>query len=269
MSKHFLINPKKENLSKEIGESIKKSEADTLRNAADNYRKLSNERIESEEIPLKHVEGRIIIKIDIDSKDIHTLEDGTQIYRGRRFNNLNVRETSPVNAWVVDAEYISKGSEILVHPNSIHDSNRIFNYGSSGIEQGNSVRYYSIEEPSAFLFREGTEWKPLKGFATGLRIFEPYKGIITGIPPKKIENVLYICSGEYSGKAAQTLKACDYEIVFTGISGREERIIRCRHYEGYDHDREEIIIERNDLTKKINNGQLLIGLSENDAKKLN
>lgn len=268
MSKHFLLNPKINPLSKE--EKIKNSTANAkiLKDADELYRELSEKRIKEEKVELRHTEGRIIIKIDMDSKDVHTFADGTKIERPRRYNNLNRRETQPVNCWVVDSEYIKEGSEILIHPNAICDANKIFNYADSAIEQGNSVRYYSIEETSAYLFREGEEWKPLKNFAIGLRVFKPYKGAITGIEPTQIENVLYLTSGEYANQCVQTLKACDYEIIFTGIKGREERAIRCRHYENQSHDREEIIIIRHDLTKRVKNGKLLIGLTPNDAKKL-
>lgn len=266
--KYFILDNTKKKLSKETIEKIRIDEEITLSGSSKNYLNNSKERMLNENVPLKHVDGRIIIKVDVDAKDVHTFANGVQIYRGRRFNNLNVRETNPVNAFVVDAEYIPKGVEILVHPNSIHDSNRIFNYGSSSIELGNSVRYYSIEEASAFLFRDGEQWNPLKGFATGLRVFKPYEGSIIGIPPTKIENVLYITSGEFLGSVVHTLRACDYEIIFIGTDGTEQRIIRCRHYENEAHDREEIIIVRNDLTKLVKTGNLLIGLSENDCKSI-
>ena len=265
--KYFVIEDKiKPKLSKEERAAIIEMKERTLKNSSDNYLQNTKKRLTTETVNLKHTDGRIIIKIDIDGKDIHAFESGVQIYRGRRFNNLNRRETEPVNAWVVSSEYIPKGFEILIHPNSICDAHKIFNYGSSDIEQGNSVRYYSIEEPSAFLFREGNEWKPLKGFAIGLRVFKTYKGSIVGILPAQIKDILYLQSGEFNGQCVQTLRSCDYEIIFQGTNGREQRKIRCRHYENEPHDREEIIMLRNDLTELVNKGKLLIGLSPSDCK---
>jgi hypothetical protein len=220
---------------------------------------------------LKHVEGRIIASVDLQYKNWHTFSSGLKIRRERQYNELNRRITEPVNAIVIDAENIPVGSEILFHPNEIHDSNRIFNNEKlSGDETASSVKYYSLNEGQCFIWRENSEsaWKPIKGFATGLRVFNPYFGAIQGILPEQIKNVLYITSGEYAGQICHTLKACDYEIIFQDSNGREGRIIRLRHYEGEYHDREEIIMVRHDLTNKLNNGELLIGLSPSDCKKL-
>ncbi len=267
--KFFIIQDTDIKLSTIEVADIEQRKTTVFKDSAENKLRLNKERLSKEDIQLRHTENRIIIKIDLDGKDIHTFEDGTQIYRGRRFNELNVRITDPVNAFVIDAEGIPKGAEILIHPNSIADANKIFGYESISEEQGNSIRYYSIETISAFLWRIGNdEWKPLKGFATALRVFEPYTGIIEGIPPKVLKNVLYITSGEYEGQVAHTLVSCDYEIIFINEKGIEERKIRCRHYENEEHDREELIAIDHDLTQKVKEGKLLIGLSETDSKQL-
>ena len=269
MNKRFIVlDEKKKELSKEALKAIHDEKSEALKSGYEKNRQLTKKRLFEEEVNLRHVEGRIIIKIDLESKNTHTFESGVTIYRGRKFNDLNRRQTEPVNAWVVDAEYIPKGSEILIHPNAIVDANKIFNYANVSVEENNSLRYYSIEEPSCFLFREGQEWKPLKGFATALRVFRPYEGYLVGIEPELIKDVLYITSGEYNGKVCQTVKAADYEIIFQGTNGREQRIIRCRHYENESHDREELIVERNDLTELVNKGKLLVGLSKSDCKSI-
>lgn len=268
--KFFVIDESVKSLSKNEVALIEKNKNEVFSSEAKIKSSLTRDRFINEQINLKHVEGRIIIKIDIDYKNSHTFQDGTKIYRGRQFNNLNRRDTEPVNAWVVDSEYIPKGAEILIHPNAISDTNKIEGYGSVGLEGGNSIRYYSIEEISAFLWRENSEkWKPLKGFAIALRVFEPYKGALSGIEPKQIDNVLYIQTGEYKGKVSHTVKASDYEIIFQNEHGREERLIRCRHYENEYRDREELIAIDYSLTNKVNNGELLIGLSPTDWKTLN
>jgi len=97
-------------------------------------------------------------------------------------------------------------------------------------------------------------------------VFEPYKGPIVGIEPKQIKNVLYITSGELKGKVVHTLKACDYEVIFMGNNGYEERIIRCRHFENEINEREEIIAIDPILTKKTLKSELLVGISPKDAK---
>lgn len=217
----------------------------------------------TERVNLKYVDGKVIISIDLEGKNSHTFADGTKIYIGRQYNNLNRRETEPVNAYVVSAENIPTGCEILIHPNAIHDTNKIFGFR----EDDTTVRYYSIPQEQCFIWKdENGEWKPLKGFATGLRVYEEYKGIIEGVEPKKIKNVLYITSGELEGKVVRTLHACDYEIIFMGEKGVEEKVIRCRHYENEINEREEIIAIDDELTKKVIDMELMVGISPSDAK---
>lgn len=219
-----------------------------------------------EQVNLKYVKGRIVVSIDIEGKNSHTFEDGTKLYIGREYNNLNRRETQPVNAFVIDAEYIPKGAEILIHPNAIHDSFKIFGFR----EDDTDVRYYSVQEELCYLWREGKgEWQPLKGYATALRVFKPYQGVLEGIEPKQVKNVLYITSGKNKGKVAHTLKSCDYEIIFMGDKGVVESIIRLRHFEGKDNDREEIVAFDSYLQDQVENGELLVGINISDAKKLN
>jgi hypothetical protein len=79
---------------------------------------------------------------------------------------------------------------------------------------------------------------------------------------------LYITSGNLTGKVVHTLKACDYEIIYMGTKGFEERIIRCRHFEDEINEREEIIAIDRELTKRVSRGDLLIGISSFDAKSI-
>lgn len=268
-SKHFIINPNSTPLSKEDIQSIEKEKQTVLKKGYDNKLSKTENRKTTEQVKLKHVYGRIIIQIDIDSKNVHTFESGEKIYIDRQVKNLDRKHTEPINATVIDAEYIPAGSEILIHPNSIVDANKIFNYSTDvTIEAANSIRYYSIEEISAFIYREGNQWLPLKGFATALRVFKPYIGTLKNIPHQQLKNVLYITSGELKGKVCHTLKAADYELIFMDVNGRENRLIRCRHFEGKSHDREEIVATDHFLTKQINDGELLVGISLSDCKTL-
>lgn len=100
-------------------------------------------------------------------------------------------------------------------------------------------------------------------------MFEPYKGTIEGIEPTVVKQVLYITTGELRGKVAHTLKGCDYQLVFQGSDGKEQNIIRCRHFnEETENEREEIIAIADDLTMKVNKGELLVGLYPNDCIKI-
>ena len=115
------------------------------------------------------------------------------------------------------------------------------------------------------------KWQPIKGYATGLRVFKPYEGVLAGIEPKQIKNVLYVTSGELTGKICQTVRAADYELVFNDFDRREHRIIRFRHYDDgieLNGREDELTCIRNDLTKELKAERLLIGLTTSDAKHL-
>ena len=230
------------------------------------YKKQRTKEDLNKESELKHTDNRVIVKVDINYKNKHTFADGTEIYRGRQFNNLNRRETEPVNAIVIDAEHIPKGAEILVHPNALFRDTKINSYREW---ENNDIEYFSVPTTQCYLWRtNGEEWMPIKGFATALRVFKPYSGGIAGIPPMQIKNILYITSGEFKYLVVHTIKASDYEIIFMGEDGQEKRIIRCRHFENENHDREEIIAVDYGLTEKVKNGELLLGIDKRDAEKL-
>lgn len=218
---------------------------------------------------LKHVEGKVVVRVDPESKNSHTFSDGTKIRLERQYNNLNRRETEPVNAWVVSAENIPEGAEILIHPNALTDSYKIHNYKPlSGDEIASTWKFYGIPEDMCFIYRVNLEWLPLKGYAIGLRVFKPYQGMIANIEPTRLNDVLYVCTGELAGKAVYTLRACDYEIIYQGLNGQEERIIRFRHFEGEDNEREEVVAIDHTLTEKVNKGELIVGLNAANAKQI-
>lgn len=217
---------------------------------------------------MKSVEGKVIVSVDHEKKNSYTFENGLTIRMERDWNNLNRRETQPVNAIVIDGEGLKEGSEILIHPNMTHDSYKIFNHTRlSGNVEGSDVKYYSIPIEQCYAWYDG-DWKPLKNFDFALRVFRPYEGTLEGIEPKLVEDMLYVTTGEFAGKIVQTLKACDYEIVFQGKENREQRLIRFRHFPDEDNEREEVIAVREDLTKLLKKRKLLVGLTPTDAKSI-
>jgi hypothetical protein len=222
---------------------------------------------------MKHTQGRIVVKVPLLHKNEHMMENGQVISIERQYNNLNRRETQPVNAWVICAENIPEGAEVLIGHNATHDTFKITNHDqlSGGIIAG-KIEYFAIPEDQAFLWRLGKEpWQPTKGYATGLRVFKPYDGPLVGIEPKQLKNVLYVTSGELSGKICQTVRAADYELVFNDFDRREHRIIRFRHYDDgieLNGREDELTCIRNDYNKDLQKGRLLIGLTSSNAKPL-
>jgi len=217
-------------------------------------------------------EGKIIISVQMDYKNSHTFADGTKIRLEREFDNFDRKYVAPVNAIVIASDYIPVGSELIIHHNSTHDSNRLFNFQPlSGEEVAKDIRYFSIAEGQAFLYRlpDTEDWLPCKNFETALRVFKPYRGILEGIEPTLVKDKLYITSGVLAGKVVLTLKSCDYEMIFQGLDGREQRIIRVRHF-GLDeyHEREEIIGIDEESTLLVEKSELYLGLKVSDCKPL-
>jgi hypothetical protein len=214
--------------------------------------------------------NRVIIKVDLESKNSHTFKDGTKIKLERQYDNFNMRYVKPVNAEVVNAKNIPAGAEILIHHNATHDTYKIFNYQRPTAEASSDIQYFSIPIEECFMWREekGSTWNALNNFITGLRIFEPYSGTLQGIDPSLIKNKIYVTSGELAGNVVGTVISSDYEIIYQNDDGTEGKIIRLRYYpEG--NDRNEVISVEHEYTERVKNGELLIGYSISDAKKLN
>ena len=227
---------------------------------------------------LTHPQGRIIIKMDMQGKNSHTFEDGTKIALVRQVENFDRKYTEPILGVVVSAEKIPPGAEVLVHPNSTHDTNRIWNYNQlSGSEIANEINFYSIPESQCYLWRTiNPQWQPYEHiYATGLRVFKPYKGILHGIEPTHLKDYLYVTSGSYQGQVVKTLRACDYELIFNDTNGREKRLIRFRPDGDYTslnpaHHREpEIIAIMHEMTSMVNDGDLYVGLTKSDCRSIN
>jgi hypothetical protein len=219
---------------------------------------------------LKAPANRVIIKVDLESKNSHTFKDGTKIKLERQYDNFNMRYVKPVNAEVVSADGIPEGSEILIHHNSTHDTYKIFNYLRPTAEASSDMQYFSIPIEECFMWRseKGSTWNALNNFITGLRIFEPYNGFLQGIEPTLVKNKIYVTSGELEGNVVGTVISSDYEIIYQDDDGTEGRIIRLRYYpEG--SDRNEVISIEHEMTNKVKSGQLLVGYNISDAKKLN
>jgi hypothetical protein len=219
---------------------------------------------------LKAPSNRVIIKVDLESKNSHTFKDGTKIKLERVYDNFNMRYVKPVNAEVVNAAEIPAGAEILIHHNATHDTYKIFNYQRPTAEASSDMQYFSIPIEECFMWRseKGSTWNALNNFITGLRIFEPYTGFLEGIDPKLVKNKIYVTSGDLAGNVVGTVISSDYEIIYQNDDGTEGKIIRLRYYpEG--NDRNEVISVEHELTEKVVNGDLLIGYNISDAKKLN
>lgn len=218
---------------------------------------------------LKSVSGRVVIRIDIESKNSWKFSNGTTIRLERQYNNFNRRETTPTNAIVVHSEFIPEGSEILVHQNATNESNRIYNHQQSS--DIGDIRYYSIPEDHCFIWKDTDgNWQPLPPYETALRVFRPYKGLISAIEPTLLKDTLWVTSGELKSTCVATLKASDFQVVFQDSNGKEGNVIRFRPYGDEKHEREpEAIAILNAETKNIKEAKLYVGLSPSDCKPLN
>jgi hypothetical protein len=218
---------------------------------------------------LKAPSNRVIIKVDLESKNSHTFKDGTKIKLERVYDNFNMRYVKPVNAEVVDAAEIPAGAEILIHHNATHDTYKIFNYQRPTAEASSDMQYFSIPIEECFMWRseKGSTWNPLNNFITGLRLFEPYTGFLQGVEPTIVKNKIYVTSGDLAGNVVGTVVSSDYEIIYQNDDGTEGKIIRLRYYpEG--NERNEVISIEHELTEKVVKGDLMVGYNISDASKL-
>jgi hypothetical protein len=220
---------------------------------------------------MKHVKGRVIVRVDTEQKNFWTFANGMTIRLERDFDNLDRKYTQQVMGVCVDGENIPTNALILFHHNSLHETYQVLNHSSlSGDDIAGGIKIFSIMERDVFFWKMPNDetWNPTPSFATALRVFKPYEGIMVGIEPKIIKDVLFVTSGELKGKVVKTLKSCDYQITFRNEMGVDEQMIRFRP--NGDEEREpEAIAIMNDLTKQVKNGKLLVGISVKDAKPLN
>lgn len=271
MNKKYVIFGGKKELSKEQISEIQKDSQRHLMNASSIQDIDAAEKLLEEDY-LVHVDGRIIVKTDIENKNFHTFQDGTRIRRERLYNEFNRRIAQPVNCIVISGEGIPKNAELLVDHNAFHETNRINDYKNSFENEGSDrVRYFSIPYYEAFCWREnGCEWNALYPYEFALRVFKPYEGNLVGIDPEKIKNTLYVLSGELKGNIVRTLVGCDYEIIFQESNGREGSLIVFRPFgEEKRKMEEEAVAILNDHNEKLLRGELLIGFQIKDAKPLN
>jgi len=216
---------------------------------------------------LKAAVGRVIVRVKMDEKDSYQFGSGLKIAIQRNTECFDKKYTTITQGEVMDSEYIPKGATVYFHHNGSHENNHIYNYKSLNSEDiANEIRYFSIPEGECFLYRvEDGELLPLRGFATALRVFKPYKGILQGIEPSLLKNVLYLTSGTMKGKVCHTLKACDYQLTVL-VDGRDRNIIRVRDAGQAEEQREELVAVNHTYTKRVKDGGLYVGLTTTDCK---
>ena len=103
--------------------------------------------------------NRVIIKVDLESKNSHTFKDGTKIRLERIYDNFNMRYVKPVNGIVVNAKDIPEGAEILIHHNATHDirydrlSSKVMKVFMSGFKEKNlsTGKHYNKDHCASYI----------------------------------------------------------------------------------------------------------------------
>jgi hypothetical protein len=212
---------------------------------------------------------RVLIAVDLKYKDRVLLgESGVVLERPRDYDNLNHRETKISQGWVVNSDYLPIGSEVLVSHNSFHDTNRLFGLDIE-IELLN-IGVYAVPKMETYCYKYGSKkWNACEGFLLGMKLFEPYNGIIEGIEPKEIKRTLFVTSDcKLKHKVVDTVNAAVLPIVFNDEDFNEIIINRIRHFPNEsDNVREEVLCINQEKTKKVLKGELLIGNNKSDCKK--
>lgn len=223
---------------------------------------------------LVHTQDRILVKVDRSWHMGHTFSDGTELVIEKDMNNLDGAYTRPTFGYCISGKGIPENAIVLFHFNAAHDVNRLFNNSQlSGEEVASGTSIYSMLETECFLWKNPGEndWNPIGNFVLAERVFRPYSGaeIIQGIEPELLKDTLYIKTGELAGKVCFTLKSTDYRLIFRNEKGIDEELVRCRHSEDPEFEREEIVAISGELTSQLKKGKLLIGINAKTAKKLN
>lgn len=209
---------------------------------------------------LKAPSRNVLIKIQLDNKEIYIFDNGNQLVISKGFD-FNRRKDSPSFAKVVDGDNIPKGAVCLIHHNASHDSFKVFGVKD---DEGKTINnLFSVAEDMVYMYKEeGKDWMPYKDFLITYRIFKPYLGILTGIEPEQVKQRLYIRKGnipnyEVDGKVLFVTPFSDYECIFHE-NGKETSVIRTR-------SREVLGIDL-DLTRRVLKGEYLIGNNLQTAK---
>ncbi|MEO9210788.1 MAG: hypothetical protein ABI208_06805 [Ginsengibacter sp.] len=207
-------------------------------------------------------ERNIVVKIDLENKEKYKFASGIEIILVKGFN-FNRREDSPSIGTIIDGDNLPHGALCLVHHNSTHDTFKIPNVID---EKGHLLEdLYSISTDMVFCFKEeGKNWQPTKEFLITLRLYREYTGVLLGIEPKQIPQMLYVVCGkvgdkDLSGKVVITSKFSDYEVIFNE-NGRETSLVRTRV--------REVMGINTELTKEVKDGKILIGNNLETAKHL-
>lgn len=208
---------------------------------------------------------RVLVEADMQAKNSYRLTDEVTIQMERNIENYNGRETNAVQGYVTDQEGFPKRAEVLVDHNSLHPTNLI-----GDVEMKSNYKLFSVPLPEVYCYRELKtnktdcaifygEWMPCENFLIIERVFRPYAGILEGIEPTELKNILFCLQGEYKHKVLHTAKWTDYEIIFQNEFGREDSIIRMRNND------DEVEAVSDDLTNLLLSGKLLIGKTASTA----
>lgn len=223
---------------------------------------------------MQHVEGRVIVQACKDQKNNYTFQSiGVTIRLERDYNNLDRTYTQQTFGVVVSAEHIPKDALLLFHFNALNETNKVHNYsGLSGEQIASGIEIYSVPVSQCYLWKMAGEkdWNPCDSYEIAERVFAPYSGLLHGIEPKKLKDVLYVKTGDLAGQVVKTLQACDAVIHFRNEQGIDESIIRFRPYGNEREQREpEAIAILHHETEMVNSGKYLTGITTSDAKPVN
>jgi len=216
----------------------------------------------------KPLKGNVLIKMNVKQKEKYQLTKDVvlDISRGYEFN---LRLDRASYGYVISSYSVPNGARGLFHHLSSEPSYEIGRPEEfltlEEIKEGFKV--FSIPEDMQFCYDAGEGWKPCKNFLITERIFKPYKGKMAGVPHEQVKNRMYVVKGndewdgevsDLSGKVVVSLVNCDYQIIFHMEDHKEYNLIRTRH--------REIIGIDEGMTKDVQNGKYLIGLTENNCK---
>jgi hypothetical protein len=226
--------------------------------------------------------SRVLVSVDTTYRDKYKLTETIDIQMVRDIDQFDYRMKNPVNATVISGRGLKKSQELLLNHNSICETNRICDTGLDDLSTPN-IKYYCIPENEVYMYRDAYDaldgcggWQPYTYYDFDAntkawketqvlivkKVFRPVQSILV-LPPKEVEDRLFVIRGNYEGNVLITDKYCYYTIYYQEVTGRDAHISRMLDNEW------EVIGISHDLTAQVLKGELLIGDTPEDAKTYN
>lgn len=221
---------------------------------------------------LRHAPHKVLIEVDITQRNSYRFANGTELVMFPKTDQFDKRFWAATSGIVVSADDMPAGSEVLIEHNSCEPTNAVVEYENANP----NIKLFSVPEMEVYAWRSPhyNEWVATKYYAIGLHVYKPYKGILQNIKAEVIKNTLLILSGELKDKVVHILKNGEYTIVYQDRNGKPNELLVTFNAPPEEQGdiiidaKQEVIAIDHSLTERWLNGELLAGLTHENAKSI-